>query len=156
VKIEGLVLLPLLLLAHAAQRVLGVGESASAFEASPHARAKSTSAPWSAVHRTALPMFALALGYYVLFSTPYFHVIFNKVSKECSWQLIAGAAVSLLVAVAARPSIAGRVRPWFADATILSVAGAAVVALAIYAYWIRPGDGATAKEILLWPGYSID
>lgn len=145
-RFDAFVLVPLLLLSHAAFAL--TREPVDAAD-----RRSAATAVWWALYQAALPIYALALGYYAVFSGPYF--------EEVSWwyvtQIAGGTVAALLVLLVASTPLARRLRPWLAHDVVLGVLSAAVVAVTMYAAWIRPGLSNHAQQLVQqWPGYVMD
>lgn len=137
VRIDGFFLVPFLFLAHLALKITEdpMGEKSSAV--------------WTSVYLTALPLFALAINYHTFFSRPYFMILVRPL------EMIALASlVSLFALLALTPKVLARVRPWFTGKTALALIGIALFTLAAYAYWIRPNLEPYA--IISWPGHHLD
>lgn len=122
VRIDSLVLIPLLLLSHLVLRV-----------AEPPC--KRSSRVWLALYQTALPAFVLAVGYYALFSAPYFTFLLPQLrligilSALCLGALLVGLT-----------RLAPLARPYVPSRPVLAAFAVGVLALSAYAYWIRPYD----------------
>lgn len=137
VRFDSLFLLPMLLLAHAGYRVV----------AAPPSRSGSV---WMAMYTTALPLFALAVGYFLVFSRPYL----NERPYVQTLAVATGIAAALLLAL--HPVIIASIRPWIRHQAVLVVLGAGLAALAAYAYWIRPLPVAPPRMAYQFPGFYID
>jgi hypothetical protein len=137
VRFDGLLVLPMLLLAHVAYR----------FVAAPTAPSRST---WNGLYATAIPLFALSTAYYFVFSRPY-------LMERMYVHTLAGAAVGAAVLLlASRPAVIERVRQLLAHRAALAAAGVGLFALAAYAYWIRPLTARPPLLVYQWPGFYID
>lgn len=137
VRFDSLLLLPMLFLAHAAWKLIDNAEAERA-------------SVWLALYQTGLPIFALGLGYFAVFSTPY-------LMERHYWQKLVGAAIgSALVLLAMRPAVVQRLRPLVTSAIFVAAVGAGVLAVAAYAYWIRPITTGPPQLRYWWPGYYWD
>jgi len=121
VRIDSLVLVPLLFVAHLAHKI--VEDPAS----------KSSSFSWRSFYETALPAFVLAVLYYAFYSAPYF----SSLSPYLKTIGITG-AIALFAVLAATPGISRVLRRWLTREPVLILLGCALLAVAVYAYWIRP------------------
>ena len=137
VRFDSLLMVPMLFLAHLATRL--VEEPAG----------KSTQI-WLALYETALPVFALAVIYFAVFSTPYF------LQRPYLWKLAIASAVTPLLVLACTPRMVEQVRPWLAAAPTLAAGALAWCALGVYAYFIRPAPSAAPQMRYRWPGYYVD
>jgi len=137
VRFDSLLLLPTLLLAHAAWRIVRAPDT-------------ERSSVWPALYQTALPGFALALGYYAVFNTPYF-------TQRVYLDKLALASVGAGIAVAASvPAVAARLRPLLVSRPVVWSAAVLWAALAVYVYWIRSIPNAAPQWQQAWPGYLRD
>lgn len=137
VRFDSLLLLPMLLLAHAGYRVV----------AEPPSRARSV---WIALYTTALPLFALAVAYFFVFSRPY-------LNERPYVQTLAGATgFAAAVMLVMHPVIIARMRPWIRHRALLGLTGAGLLGMAAYAYWIRPLPVAPPHLAYQFPGFYID
>lgn len=120
VRIDALLVLPLLFLAHLAHRILA--DSAAR-----------RSAVWLSVYRTAVPAYALGVAYYRVFSRPYYdqHEVFIT---PMIW-LTAAAVGALLLGMT---PLGGLVRPLARSRAALAAVVLVVVGLSAYAYVLRP------------------
>jgi hypothetical protein len=121
VRCDSLLLVPLLFLAQLALQLL----------ANP--TAKKTRPLWRALDQTALPIFAVAVAYYGLFSTPYFRALEDKLAAI---GLFAG--ISLIALLASRRVAGETCRPVLRSRTFVVLAGVVLAGLTAYAYWVRP------------------
>jgi len=121
VRIDGLLLVPLLFLSHLAYKTVR----------EPPMEAPSSI--WRALYETALPVFVFAVGYYAIFSSPYFADLSSHLKKIGFATLIA-----LFALLATTPRVVRTVQPWVTGRAILVLLGSALLALSVYAYWIRP------------------
>ena len=137
VRFDGLLVLPMLLLAQVAYRFVAV----------PPLRSHSI---WVGLYVTAIPLFALSGAYYFIFSRPY---LTERIYVHTLAVASGGAAVLLL---ASRAAVIGRVRPWLVHRAALAAAGVGLCALAAYAYWIRPLPVGPPHLLYQWPGFYID
>jgi len=153
VRFDGFLVLPLLFLAHAVFTLLSAGGS----QPQDSAAASSTpSAVWGAVYQTALPVCALALMYYASFSLPYFREVSQFYLRPLVEATVAGGVVLLLALLVARTSAAQRLVPLLTSHVVFGCIAALVVALAAYAYWLRPGAAVKSNLSYVWPGYYFD
>jgi hypothetical protein len=137
VRFDSLLLVPLLLFAHAAQRFLRPSDA-------------TRSSIWPAVYQTALPIALLALGYFAIFSTPY-------LMERYYWQKLVGASVvAALVLLASSSRVTAKAQPWLASTPFLIAVSAGATLLAAYTYWIRPLPVAPPRLRYMWPGYQWD
>lgn len=121
VRIDSLVLVPLLLMTHLATRIVESPEN-------------KTGPVWTAFYQTAVPTFVLSFAYYPVFSAPYFrrhYLLFRPVLG-----VIVVSAVALLLLGA--PWIARRLRPVLTARPVLIGFGVVLFAASAYAYWVRP------------------
>ncbi len=137
VRFDSLFLLPMVLLAHLALRLTD----------EPRAEAWRI---WGAFYQTAVPLFGLACGYFAVFSAPYFAD--RPYLRVLSVASIASAVLLLLSTL----GIAKRVGAWVAQQAFLVPAGVGLLALAAWAYWIRPLPTAPPRMAYQWPGFYID
>jgi hypothetical protein len=135
VRFDSLLLVPALLLTHAAVRVV---------EKPPNA----STPVWLAFYQTALPVFLAAFAYFFVFSRPY--LLARPYLGRLGVAL--GASLALLLIVL-RPRVARLLRPVVAHPASLVAVGAAVAGLAAYAYWIRPFPDDPSRLVRRWPGY---
>lgn len=120
IRLDGFLLLPLLLFAQFVVKVTSEPE-------------KNPSETWVAAYQTAIPLFVLSFAYYV-FANPLYYLAHASIVAP------AGLAALILMLVIALMSQGAqrylnmlfRSRRWLILFTIV------IVALAIYAYWIRP------------------
>lgn len=120
IRIDSLLLLPLLFISHLVMRVLEPLE-------------KRSTRVWLALYQTALPAFALAIPYYRFLSAPYYEQHYFAVRPIL---LLTGA--SFLALLIGMTRIADLVRPLAKSRIVLITLVASVLGLAAYAYWIRP------------------
>ena len=120
IRIDSLLLLPLLFISHLVMRVLEPPE-------------KRSTRVWLALYQTALPAFALAIPYYRYLSAPYYEQHYFAVRPIL---LLTGA--SFLVLLAAMTRIPDLVRPLAKSRIVLITLFVTILGLAAYAYWIRP------------------
>lgn len=121
VRIDMLIALPLLFLAHGAYRVVtGI-----------HYVAGST---WRALYQTLVPGVGLAIGYYLLFSRPYALELAPQLAQVALVGVVALA--TLLVALRLHQRV--ELRSLIASRSSLIVIGCLLAALTAYAYLIRP------------------
>lgn len=121
VRIDGLVILPLIVVGHAIAGVL-----------SPDRYGPRAVAPF---YLAAIPTLAAAVGLYVGFANPYFTDLVSEL-----W-LIAGAtgAAAAAYVVTLLPVVRGAMAPLLRSSLFLKAAMAACVGLALFAYIARPG-----------------
>ena len=121
VRVDSFFLVPLLFFSHLVQKMIeGPGE-------------KKSSSIWSSFYQTALPVFALALGYYTFDSKIYLS-IFSPLLKQ-----IGILTLAILFALLASTQVNLKsIRVLFTGRTTLVLIGIALIALTIYAYWLRP------------------
>jgi hypothetical protein len=120
VRCDGLLLLPLLFLAHLGMILV---------------RAPSPSrlgALWLAFYQSALPVFILAVSYYRFFSTIYFADLHEQLAAI---GLFTGVC---LAALFGGSLVAPTLRPWFRSPWLLALFGLGLAALMAYGYWLRP------------------
>jgi hypothetical protein len=137
VRFDSLLMVPMLFLAHLATRFI------------EEPTGKSTPV-WLALYQTALPVFALAVAYFAVFSTPYL------MQRPYLAKLAIASVVTPLLLVAARPNLVAALRPWLAAQATLVTVGVAWGALGIYAYFIRSAASPAPQMQYRWPGYYID
>lgn len=134
VRFDSLLLVPMLLLAHLAARIVEepTGKSSPA---------------WTALYQTALPAFALAFAYFWVFSRPYVieRPYLDKLAVAC---VVAPAALLL-----AHRTVLRHVRPWLTHDATLAALSLFLLAVAAYAYWWRPIPEDPSKLVRRWPGY---
>lgn len=137
VRFDSLLMVPMLFLAHLATRLIEepIGKSTPV---------------WLALYQTALPVFALALAYFAIFSTPY------MMERRYLPKLAVASVVTPLLLLLFRPRLVKLLRPTFTAQTTLVAAGVAWFALGAYAYFIRSAPSPAPKMQYRWPGYSID
>ncbi|WP_337286849.1 hypothetical protein [Candidatus Methylomirabilis sp.] len=87
---------------------------------------------WTALYQGAAPIFILALGYYALFSAPYFHDLSPSLKK-----IGLGTIGSLVVLLAATPRFLWLARPSLTSKRAVILVGLGLFALSGYAYWVR-------------------
>lgn len=121
VRIDSLYLVPLLFLAHLVMKLVQEDGKAP------------SSSLWAAVYQTALPIFALAVGYYAAFTTPYFQDLSPRLLQIGIFTLL---ALLLLLVVTQRA--AERVRPMITARATLVASGCLLLGVSAYAYWLRP------------------
>jgi hypothetical protein len=120
VRIDMLLLAPLLVLAHIGSRI-----------AQPEDRM--TNRTWGSAHIAALSMWAMSIGYYVFFSPLYFRGLRSQVLDIACLLLI-----SLMVIVSVHERVLAILRPIAASKTATWLAAAGLGVAAAYAFWIRP------------------
>ncbi len=120
VRIDMLILAPLLVLAHIGSRI-----------AQPEDRL--TGRTWISAHIAALSIWAISIGYYVFFSPLYFRGLRSQVLDIACLLLI-----SLMVMVSVRERVLVILRPIVTSKVSLWAAAIGIAASAAYAYWIRP------------------
>lgn len=123
VRIDMLLVVPLIILAHLATSLLE-DESAS------------SGRTWSALYSTGVPSVLLASGYYVVFSRPYFIELLPQLAQIAALSAVA----AILLVIGTRPSVHARVAPIVTSRPFVVAMGLGLVALFIYAWWIRPID----------------
>jgi hypothetical protein len=134
VRIDGLVLVPLLLLSDLMVRIVQGQE------------ATGTLSVWPALRQAALSSFVLAIVSYLVLSPLYWGSLSANSAK------IGVAAVTILLILwAATPSSLDRLRRWLMSKTVVGLAGLALFFLTAYAYWIRPSEG--LHPALGWLGH---
>jgi hypothetical protein len=120
VRIDSLVILPLAIAGHTLVRLL--------------AGRRPTTTHTSIFYLAALPTFALAIGYYIAFSNPYF-----SAHGSYLWPIAAaGVAAVLAWGLTLVPAIWARAAKILAMRRTLVVASVAVIAVAAFAYFVRP------------------
>jgi len=124
VRIDSLLLVPLLLIAHL---IFKVADDPSSAQSTP---------VWIALYQTALPIFALAVCYYATLSSPYFHDLSSELKR-----IGIVAMIALLALLAATPRILRLSRPWLTGNVFMLLISFALVGLAAYAYLVRPRVG---------------
>jgi hypothetical protein len=137
VRFDSLLMVPMLFLAHLATRLI------------EEPTGKSTPV-WLALYQTAVPVFALALAYFAVFSTPYL------MQRPYLGKLAVASIVTALLLLACRPTLVQLLRPWLAARTTLIAVGIVWFAVAIYAYFIRSARSPAPQMQYRWPGYYID
>lgn len=136
VRIDSLVLVPMLFLSHLAYKIVrGPTEEDSL-------------SIWPVLYQTALPVFLLAVGYYAVFSSPYFDALSSHLQK-----IGLAAFFALFALLVTTPRIVRTVRPWLTGRATLVLIGSALLALAVYAYWIRPNM--VPYSMITKPGYPL-
>lgn len=120
-RIDGLFLVPALLFSHLVVRI--VEEPAK----------KGSLSVWLGLYQTALPVFALAIGYYATFSAPYFFGHLSYVEK-----IGLAAAVCLGALPAAYTRFVGLLRPLVTNRAVPLLLGLVLLALTANAGWIKP------------------
>lgn len=121
VRIDSLLLVPLLFLSHLALRIVKDPTS------------QDSPSIWRSLYETSLPAFALAVGYYASFSAIYFAGLAPDL------RIIGVVMVVALIALLATTSRTVRtLRPWLTSNAVLISLGVALLALTVFAYWIRP------------------
>jgi hypothetical protein len=148
VRFDGLVLLPLLLFAQVAWALFRSAPSEGAEEPGSDAGTR----VWWAFYQVAVPLSALAVGYYALASTPYFHDLMRLHLRR--FAVATGVAAGVLLA--ARPAVLARLRPWLTSKVAFGVLAAIVVALSAYGYWLRPQPSAKPQWKFERVGYYLD
>lgn len=123
VRIDMLLTLPLMVLAHLATRLVEDDRPSSA-------------PVWYAFYSTALPSIVLACGYYLAFSRPY---VFELMPQLAQIAALMAVAVILLFA-GTRRQVRERLRPVAVSRMFILCVGLALVCLAVYAWFIRPID----------------
>jgi hypothetical protein len=135
VRLDSLVLVPLILAGHAATVLLGWP-------------ARQTTPTWRAFYGVAVPVFALALAYYPVFSAPYWDQ--HDFLVRSVGTLIAGVLGALVVVLrwgtVLRPVATGR--------PTLAAAGVLVAGAALYGFFLRPRTAGVATFDL--PGLYLD
>ncbi|HXQ20690.1 MAG TPA: hypothetical protein VN812_03390 [Candidatus Acidoferrales bacterium] len=142
VRFDSLLLMPLLVLGHAAQAVTAPEPESADAAGRPSV--------WAALYQTAVPTFALAFAYFWIFSAPYL------AERPYLGKLAAALTVSVVILGIALTSAAKIVRPLISSTAFLIALGIALSAVAAYAYWIRPLAAGPAQLQYRWPGYSLD
>jgi len=108
---------------------------------------------WSSTYRAALPAFVLALAYCLYFDTPHVPPLIEPPLLRA---LAASALLALLVLLMAATGLPRRLRPWLLSQPMLACVGAGLLAVAAYAYWVRPVPSPAPQLRFRWPGYYID
>ncbi len=121
VRIDSFFAVPLLFLSHLLARIV------------EETRGKGSIGVWTALYQGAAPIFILALGYYALFSTLYFH----HLSPSLKW-IGLGSIGSLFVLVVTSPRFLWLVRPSLTSKRAVILVGLGLFTLSGYAYWVRP------------------
>lgn len=134
---DGMLLFPVLFLAHLVVKIVEEPAGKSA-------------AIWRALYLTALPTFAVALGYYVMFSRPYF------VSRPYLYQLAGAGVVSSLGLLLLTRGLTRHLHAWLTHRIFLTLVGIGLLVLAAYAYWIRPIPSGPPQLVLQRPGFYQD
>ena len=124
VRIDSFFLLPLFILSHLALKVV-----------EGPTRGK-TSSIWPPFYQMMLILFVFSIGYYALFSTPYFLDLSKRV-------LVIGVLSVCLFFVFRLPidKVLNRIRPRITGKYSLVLIGVTLFALSVYAYWVRPHIG---------------
>ena len=157
VRFDGLILVPLLFLAHAAFTIVTATGDPLGGESEPRGLkgqefGARSSTVWNALYQTAVPLSGVTVAYYAFFSAPYF----REVGQFYLTKLVVSTVIALLVLLASAVPFVRRLRPWVTSKALLTVVCVAVCGLAAYAYWLRP----TASDHPVWKyervGYSFD
>ncbi len=135
VRIDSLILVPLLLLAHVAMTVLDT-------------RTESVGGAWRAFYQTAVPIFALALLYYPLFSKPYWD------QHDFLLAPVGALAAFLLLTLLVASRFGRLVRPMIVSTPVLAVGGLMLFGAVGYAYFIRPHNA--PYDTFDLPGLGLD
>lgn len=134
VRIDMLLLPPLLLAADLLLRLFNGGGDEN----------KKT---WFAIHVLAFALWLASVGYYAHCNGPYFMDLLPELERIALFYMVV-----VLVAVAVRPKVLRLIRPAAVSPITLWAAMVLLLALAIYAYWIRPHTGhpAIAGNMFGW------
>lgn len=124
VRVDSLLLVALLFGAHLAMRLV-------------EAPGERSTRVWLALYTTALPAFALDLAYYALYSRPYFDEHLPLILPLC---LVALAAAGVLLVGCT--SVLDVARPWLTSRAAVVALGVLLLAMSVYAYFIRPSTTA--------------
>ncbi len=120
VRVDSLLILPLLFVAQLASRVVEPPD-------------KRSTRVWLSLQATAVPGFTLALLYYPLFSRPYFDVHLPLIKP-----IVVVTLVSLSLLLVGSTRVTDWLRPWLTSRPLMILFGFAALGLALYAYFIRP------------------
>lgn len=120
VRVDSLLLLPLLFGAHLAMRLTIDSERRSTLV-------------WLGLYSTAVPAFIASLAYYAIYSRPYFDVHLTFILPICLAALV---AAGLLLVGYTR--VADVIRPWLTSKVVVAAIGVSLLLLSVYAYFIRP------------------
>src|SRR5262249_12259235 len=132
VRVDSLFLLPLLFLAHLLVRVVEY-PLGSSFDL------------WLAFYQTVLPLFLLAILYFLVWNRPYFRIMYSFI-----WRVgaIAGGTLGALLVVGWL--VLEGAHPWLTGKLALALAGVTLFGVTAYAYWIRPRR--PKRSVAVWPG----
>jgi hypothetical protein len=136
IRIDSLLLAPLLFISHLAQKTVDLPSEVK------------TSSIWYPFYQMALPLFSLAVCYYLFFSTPYF--LYLKFSLMITGFLTLAALVLLIVIT---PNRSKYFRKLLTSKIFLALICFIIISLAIYAYWIRPTI--EPFSVINWPGHVL-
>lgn len=120
VRVDSLLLVPLLFAAHLAMRMVEEPDRRS-------------TRVWLGLYSTALPAFALDLVYYVVYSRPYFDV-----HQAFIWPICLAALAAAGVLLVGCTRMLDVVRPWLTSRAVVTAIGVLLLILSVYAYFIRP------------------
>jgi hypothetical protein len=147
VRFDSLLLMPLIVLGHAALVTIAPEPS----DAQPgEAEAAAPLSVWVALYQTAAPTFGLAFAYFWVFSAPYL------AERPYLGKLGAAVGISVLVLGVALSGAARFARPLITSKAALIAIGVALFAAAAYAYWIRPLPEGPPQMSYRWPGYYLN
>jgi hypothetical protein len=121
VRLDALVLIPLLFLSHAAWETLRPADPSDARRV------------WPGLYAAALPLFGLAIAYYATASRPYMLGLQPQLRAIAA---LGAAGLAVLLLSHSRPG--KRLRPWLASPPARAAAGVAFIAVGIAAYAARP------------------
>jgi hypothetical protein len=121
VRIDSFFLVPLLFFSHLVQKIVEDPGDKTSFSI------------WSPFYQTALPVFALVFGYYAFDNIIYLSIFFPLLKQ------IGILTLAILLALLASTQVNLKlIKPLFTSRTLLVLTGIALIALTIYAYWLRP------------------
>lgn len=137
VRLDSMLLAPLLLLSHAAMRIVEepTGQSGPV---------------WWAFYQAAVPLFGVALALFLALSGPYVGEKFYM--AQLAYGTAAGAAGLLLTMT---PAVT-HIRRLVASTPVLTITGVALFAILAYAYWLGYQPTPAPLVRFRWPGYYYD
>ena len=129
VRIDSLFMIPIIFLSHVGQRI---------FEGPSSVKHSSV---WTALYQSALPVSAVTGFYYATYNSSYLRGLF-RVLPELTRVGIAGSiSIFIVILLAVNKNSMNRIRTFLSSKPGFFTICALVIALAIYAYWLRPNIG---------------
>jgi hypothetical protein len=130
VRIDSFILLPLLIIAHLAQRI------------SEGQKDEKSSSIWSALYQVILPLFVVSVSYYIIDSKTYFLELLPFWRK-----IVLSAVLAFILLISATERVLKTVSPLATNRAALFAVGVILILFSGYFYYVRPISA-------LWNGFS--